>query len=346
MKVIFSSEQLRHSPAEVLSSGALIENPEIPGRAETLLQAAIAAGLELDSPKDYGLAPLAAVHDTRYLNFLENIHARWVRIPGASTDVRPNVHPDSRDCHYPASAVGQVGFHVFDGAAPITADTWDSARWSANAAVHAATEVLQGARSCYALARPPGHHATKDLAGGFCYLNNSAIAATVLRGHYERVAILDVDVHHGNGTQSIFYDRSDVYTISLHADPVRFYPFFWGGANECGVAAGEGCNLNLPLARGTADADYLVALEEAIMKIDKFGPGALVIALGLDASEKDPFAGLALTTAGFHNIAKRIAALGLPTVLVQEGGYPSELLGDNLAAFLEPFARSAQEGAE
>ena len=199
---------------------------------------------------------------------------------------------------------------------------------------------MRGAHACYALARPPGHHATKDMAGGFCYLNNSAIAAQELRGMHKRVAIIDVDVHHGNGTQSIFYDRDDVLTVSLHADPVRFYPFFWGGADEFGATVGEGFNLNLPLVRGTADAEYLVALDRALTKIDEFAPSALVIALGLDAFVGDPFAGLALSTEGFGTIAHRIYALGLPTVLVQEGGYPCEQLGDNLRAFLEPFSQN------
>ena len=337
MNVIFSNEQLRHNPEKILSSGALVDSPENPGRAETLLQSAIASGLDLVIPEDCGLEPVAAVHTSRYLTFLENIHTRWLRIPGASKDVLPNVHPDSRDCLYPASAVGQVGYHVFDGAAPITADTWNSALWSAYSAVQAAREVLRGAHACYALARPPGHHATKDMAGGFCYLNNSAIAAQELRSKHERVAILDVDVHHGNGTQSIFYDRDDVLTVSLHADPVRFYPFFWGAADESGEAAGEGFNLNLPLARGTADEEYLVVLDRALARIDRFDPDALVIALGLDAFVGDPFAGLALSTEGFGLVAQRIHALGLPTVLVQEGGYPCDQLGDNLRAFLEPF---------
>ena len=341
MKVIFSAEQLRHNPAKIMSSGALVDSPENPGRAATLLQAAIAAGLEHAEPDDCGPAPIAAVHTARYLTFLENIHARWLRIPGASADVLPNVHPDTRDVVYPASAVGQVGYHVFDGAAPITADTWDSARWSARCAVHAAREVLGGAMSCYSLSRPPGHHATSDLAGGFCYLNNSAIAAEVLRERHARVAILDVDVHHGNGTQSIFYGRNDVLTVSLHADPVRFYPFFWGAANEQGEGAGTGFNFNLPLVRGTGDADYLVALDQALARITEFAPGAVVVALGLDAFVGDPFAGLAVTTEGFGRVAGRIASLGLPTVLVQEGGYPCEQLGDNLAAFLEPFTRAA-----
>jgi len=337
MKVIFSTEQLRHKPGKVLSSGALVDGLEVPGRATTLLQAAIATGLTQEVPHNFGMEPIAAVHTARYLSFLENIHTRWMRIPGASTDVRPNVHPHAIDCVYPASAVGQVGFHVFDGAAPITADTWDSARWSAFAAVHAAQEVLRGASSCYALARPPGHHATAELAGGFCYLNNSAIAAMQLRSAHERVAILDVDVHHGNGTQSIFYERGDVLTVSLHADPVRFYPFFWGAADEQGKRDGLGFNLNLPLTRGTADDEYLLALDEALAKIDAFDPGAIVIALGLDAFAGDPFAGLGLTTAGFGRVAKRIEALQRPTVLVQEGGYPCAQLGDNLAAFLAPF---------
>jgi len=337
MKVIFSTEQLRHNPEKILSSGALVDSPESPGRAKTLLQSAIASGLELAAPEDCGLEPVAAVHTSKYLTFLENIHTRWLRIPGASKDVLPNVHPESRDCLYPASAVGQVGFHVFDGAAPITADTWNSALWSAYSAVQAAREVMRGAHSCYALTRPPGHHATREMAGGFCYLNNSAIAAQELRSKYERVAVLDIDVHHGNGTQSIFYDRDDVLTISLHADPVRFYPFFWGGADECGEAAGEGFNLNLPLARGTADTEYLLALDSALARIGKFDPGALVVALGLDAFIGDPFAGLALSTEGFGLVAQRIHALGLPTVLVQEGGYPCEQLGDNLRAFLAPF---------
>lgn len=339
MKVVFSEQQSRHRPAEIMSSGKLVDSPEVATRADVLLQAARDSGLQHEIPDDYGIEPLVAVHSERYLAFLEHIHVRWKRIPGASDDVFPNVHPDTRDVVYPASAVGQVGFHVFDGAAPITADTWDSARWSAWSAVHAAHEVLHGAAASYALARPPGHHAARELAGGFCYLNNSAIAAAVLRTRHDRVAILDVDVHHGNGTQSIFYDRDDVMTVSIHADPVRFYPFFWGAANERGSGQGEGYNLNLPLPRGSGDDDYLATLDKALMKISAFAPGALVVALGLDAFAGDPFAGLALTTDGFGRVASQAASLDLPTVLVQEGGYPCEQLGDNLSAVLQAFRK-------
>ncbi len=339
MKVIFSPEQLRHAPPEIMSSGVMEAAHEIPARAERLLAAATAAGLTHELPADAGMEPLAAVHTGRYLRFLENIHARWQRVPGASAVIFPNVHPNAADTVYPASAVGQVGYHVFDGAAPITRDTWHSSLASAWTAVHAAREVTAGAPSCYALCRPPGHHAGKEIAGGFCYLSNSAIAAQVLRGDYERVAVLDVDVHHGNGTQDVFYDRADVLTISLHADPVRFYPFFWGAADERGTGAGEGCNLNLPLPRGTAGDEYLDALEDALDAVARFGAGALVVALGLDAYAGDPLTGLALTTDDFGAIGERIHALGLPTVLVQEGGYPSEALGDNLVAALGAFIR-------
>jgi len=188
----------------------------------------------------------------------------------------------------------------------------------------------------YALCRPPGHHAFSDMAGGFCYLNNTAIGAQILRGSHDRIAILDVDLHHGNGTQSIFYARNDVLTVSIHADPQRFYPFFWGYAGEQGKGDGLGHNLNLPLPRGSGDAEFLSALEIAIDRIRGFAPGALVVALGLDAFEGDPFGGLRVSTGGFRVIAARIAAgLRLPTLIVQEGGYLCDELGENLSQFLQ-----------
>ena len=339
MKVIFADEQNQHQPKEILSSGAAEANPEVPERAERLLVAALSSGLTHERPADHGLDPIAAVHSAEYLHFLEHIYTRWKRIPGASEDVIPNIHPDRRDFGYPATAVGQVGYHVYDGAAPIGAETWASARWSANSAIHAAYDVLNGSDAVYALARPPGHHAMRDQAGGFCYLNNSAIAAQVLRSDHDRVAILDIDVHHGNGTQNIFYERNDVLTISLHADPVRFYPFFWGYAAEQGEGPGLGSNLNLPLTRGTGDEEYLAALQDAFDRIVAFDPGALVVALGLDAHVGDPFQGMKITTEGFGRIATRIAALNLPTVMVQEGGYLTDDLGSNLSSFLTGFAR-------
>jgi len=334
MKVVYDPAQAAHAPRGFLSSGAPAENPEKPERAAILLKAATDAGLTAVAPPDFGLAPLAAVHTPDYLVFLQTIHARWRRIEGASEEVVPNIHPDRRDGTYPASAVGHAGWHMIDTSAPINAETWRSALRSAHAAVHAADLVAAGADAAYALCRPPGHHATRDQAAGFCYLNNAAIAAARLGG---RVAILDVDLHHGNGTQAIFYDRDDVLTVSLHADPVRFYPFFWGHAGERGTGRGLGYNLNLPLDRGTGDDGFLAALTVALERIAAFAPDALVVALGLDAHESDPFRGLSVTTPGFVRIGAAIGAARLKTVIVQEGGYLNAALGANLAAVLDGF---------
>jgi acetoin utilization deacetylase AcuC-like enzyme len=338
MKAFYADEQKRHDPKAFLSSGAPKPNPEKPERVERLLAGARAAGLGIARTNSHGLGPIAAIHTPEYLDFLEHIFVRWRRIEGASDEVIPNIHPIARGGSYPASAVGQAGYHMADTACPISAETWDSACWSAWSAVEAADAVLAGAPAAYALCRPPGHHAFADVAGGFCFLNNSAIAAQHLRGKAARVAILDVDLHHGNGTQGIFYARADVLTVSIHADPERFYPFFWGYANERGDGAGVGANLNLPLPRKSGDERFLEALETGLRRIRSFAPEALVVALGLDAFEGDPFGGLSVTTPGFARIAEAIAALRLPTVIVQEGGYLCDVLGDNLTSFLAGYA--------
>ncbi|MGX5832402.1 histone deacetylase family protein [Mesorhizobium sp. 43Arga] len=337
MKAFFAKEQRRHDPKTFLSRGSAQPHPETPARVERLLVGASSAGLTVERPKNHGLRPIAAVHTPEYLDFLEHIFARWQRIEGASAEVIPNIHPIARNGSYPASAVGQAGYHMADTACPISGETWQSALWSAWSAVEAAETVMAGAPAAYALSRPPGHHAFADVAGGFCFINNSAIAAQVLRRQASRVAILDVDLHHGNGTQGIFYARLDVLTVSLHADPVRFYPFFWGYANERGEGAGLGYNLNLPLPHKSGDTAFLEALATALRRIRAFAPEALVVALGLDAFEGDPLGGLSVTTSGFSRIGEAIAGLGLPTVIVQEGGYLCGALGDNLTAFLTAF---------
>jgi acetoin utilization deacetylase AcuC-like enzyme len=232
MQVVYHEAQRRHDPRHFLVNGAPQANPEVPGRIDALLASAKEGGHQVVAPRDHGLAPLAAVHSPEYLAFLETIYTRWQRIDGASAEVVPNIHPDGPGAGYPRSAVGQAGYHMADTACPMTADTWGSTLASAWSAVEGAELILAGARAAYALCRPPGHHAFKDRAGGFCYVNNCAVAATVLRREAARVAILDVDLHHGNGTQGIFYRRDDVLTVSTHADPIRFYPFFWGYAGE------------------------------------------------------------------------------------------------------------------
>jgi acetoin utilization deacetylase AcuC-like enzyme len=341
MKAFYAEEQKSHDPKAFLSSGAPQPNPEQPERVERLLGGAKAAGCTILRPRNHGLGPIAAVHTPEYLDFLEHIYPRWRRIEGASEEVIPNIHPIARGGAYPASAVGQAGYHMADTACPISAETWDAVRWSAWSAVDAADAVVAGEPAAYALCRPPGHHAFADVAGGFCFVNNSAVAAQRLRGKAARVAILDVDLHHGNGTQGIFYARPDVLTVSLHADPVRFYPFFWGHADERGEGPGLGYNLNLPLPRKSGDAEFLAALDIALRRIRAFAPEALVVALGLDAFEGDPFGGLSVTTPGFSRIAAAIAKLRLPTVIVQEGGYLCDALSDNLTSFLTGFGDRA-----
>lgn len=338
MITVFDDAQRAHDPQFFLSSGAQFPCPEKPARVDALLGAVKRLGGPIVQAPDAGLAPISRIHPQRYLTFLETIHSRWTRIPGASAEVIPNIHPANRSDGYPLSAVGQAGFHQTDTSCPISAQTWPATYASAQTAIYGADQILQDQRYAYALCRPPGHHAFAELAGGFCYLNNSAIAAQRLTDAGRKVAILDVDLHHGNGTQGIFYDRPDVLTISIHAHPERYYPFFWGYPDERGEGAGEGANLNLCLERGTGDEGFMAALAKGMDALTLWGADTLVLALGLDAFEGDPFAGLAVTTPGFARIGRAVAGLGLPTLIVQEGGYLCPELGDNLSAVLGAFA--------
>ncbi|SMY09181.1 histone deacetylase family protein [Flavimaricola marinus] len=337
MKAILDPRQSAHDPKHFLANGKLLPNPEQPERINVLRAGAEAAGCVFEAPEDAGLGPIAALHSAEYLVFLQMIYTRWQRIKDAGDEVIPNIHPANRSDSYPKSAAGQAGFHQADGACPIASGTWEAAYWSAQTAVTGADALLTGGNAAYALCRPPGHHAFGDLAGGFCFLNNAGIAAERLRAGGLRPAILDIDLHHGNGTQGIFYERSDVLTVSIHADPARFYPFFWGHAHERGAGAGLGSNLNLPLVRGTNDDDYLATLDTALARVRAFGADAVVIALGLDAYIDDPFKGLAITTPGFARIGAAIGGLGLPTLFVQEGRYLCDALGDNLTSLLSGF---------
>ena len=341
MKAFLDPRQAAHDPKHFMANGTRLPNPEVPARVAILRAGAEAAGCAFEAPADHGMGPIAAIHTAEYLSFLRTIYPRWQRIDGAGEEVIPNIHPAHRANSYPLSAVGQAGYHQADTACPISAETWEAAYWSAQTALSAAEAVLADGAPAYALCRPPGHHAFADLAGGFCFLNNSAIAAARLAARGLRPAILDVDVHHGNGTQGIFYARGDVLTVSIHADPARFYPFFWGHAQERGEGAGLGANLNLPLPRGTEDAGFLNALDKALQRIDAFGADVIVVALGLDAHEDDPFKGLGVTTAGFRAIAATIAASGKRLLLVQEGGYVSDALGPNLTSFLTGITEGA-----
>ncbi|MEM9128973.1 MAG: histone deacetylase family protein [Pseudomonadota bacterium] len=335
MKAFLDKSQADHNPQNFMVSGVKKPSPETPKRIELLKNGAEAAGCVFQTPIDAGIAPIAAVHSAAYLQFLQSIHKRWSKLEGASPEVIPNVHPASRSDSYPSSPIGQAGYHQADTACPIGPRTFTAAYSSAQCAIAAADAVARGDQTAYALCRPPGHHAFSDMAGGFCFLNNAAIAAQRLHNRGWRPAVLDVDVHHGNGTQGIFYQRDDILTVSIHTDPNEFYPFFWGHASETGEGDGEGANLNLPLPRGAGDKEFFPALDTALEKVADFGAQILVVSLGLDAHVSDPFKGMTLSTPAFTLIAQQISRTGLPLVLVQEGGYVSDELTQNLAAFLE-----------
>jgi acetoin utilization deacetylase AcuC-like enzyme len=339
MITVFAETQRLHAPHTFIVSGKPQPIPETPQRIDMLLEGVRRLGGPVVSPPALAREVVGQIHTARYLDFLDTLLERWHHIPDASDIPLPNIYALGRatlpPAGYPESVVGQAGYHLGDGACPVTPTTLQAAYASAATAAHAARLVLEGERQAYALCRPPGHHAAADVAAGFCYFNNAALAAEQFTRSGKRTAILDIDVHHGNGTEAIFYDRADVLTVSLHAHPKRFYPFFWGYAEETGRGAGEGFNLNLPLERGTALAAYATALATALQRIADFRPDVLVLAAGLDIAIDDPFKGFAITTADFTAIGRQIAGLGLPLLVVQEGGYPSPSLGQNLAALLE-----------
>ena len=339
MITLYDDIQRSHAPETFLVAGRPQPIPEKPIRIDMLMRGVGFVGSQVEVPPPIGNDILALVHDQRYLTFLETLRERWAHVPESSDIPLPNVYAIQRSTlppiGYPEAVVGQAGYHLGDGACPVTSTTLAAAKASAACAVEGARRVGGGERLIYALCRPPGHHAASDLAAGFCFFNNAAIAAELLTRAGHRTAILDIDVHHGNGTEAIFYDRADVLTVSIHCHPKRFYPFFWGYAEERGRGAGEGFNLNLPLERGADIAVYMAALETALQRVTDFGATRLVLASGLDIAIDDPFKGFAIRTEDFAKIGARIAELRLPTLVVQEGGYPSESLGDNLASLLK-----------
>ena len=336
MRVFHSPSSALHDPPTFFRRGKLIPAPENAARYHALREAS-ATGHELVEASDAGIAPIAAVHDDAYLRFLQTAWSRRAELDANAEELLTTQFARVQMHRRSEGLINQLGFHTADTSTPIRADTWAAIYGTAQAAIAAADAALTHGVA-YALCRPPGHHAFADCAGGFCYLNNSAIAAQRLRNATGgRVAIIDVDVHHGNGTQGIFYTRADVLTVSIHADTINYFPLFAGYADEAGEGEGEGFNLNLPLAHGAGDAEVLTALDAALNRVAAFDPAAIVVALGFDAAAEDPLGVFNVTTPGFAQIARRIAGLKLPSVLVQEGGYLCASLPANLQAFLEAF---------
>jgi acetoin utilization deacetylase AcuC-like enzyme len=334
MRRFFSPRQLAHAPVQELHNGGFTPYAEVPARAEMILRGIGGA----EEPADAGLTPIAAVHTRAYLDFLRDAPALW-RAAGRPGDAIPYAFPVVGRRPLRLDRVDALlGLHSFDATTPITPATWNTAYWSAQTALAATQAVLAGERSAFALCRPPGHHAGADYCGGYCHLNVAAIAAQAARdAGVPRVAILDIDYHHGNGTQDIFWARGDVFYASVHADPATDYPFYWGHADERGTGAGEGTTLNLPLPHGTTLDAFRRAQGRALDAIAAFGPGLLVVSFGADTWRGDPISRFALETADYALLARDIAGCGWPTVIVMEGGYAVDALGANVASFLSGF---------
>ena len=340
MLIFHDPAHARHDAHSELHEGRLVRSFECPERMERILAALAQAGFDAPvRPDPVPLAALERVHDPDYLRFLETAHDRWVAAHGGG-EALPFAWPVAglRRTAPPEDIDGALGHYNFSVDSCITAGTWDAALGAAACAHAGALAVAAGRGPAFALARPPGHHAHGDLYGGYCYLNNAAIAAeSLVAAGAGRVAVLDIDYHHGNGTQAIFYARGDILVTSIHADPRAEFPYFLGHADETGAGPGQGATLNLPLPAGTEAAAWMGALDTALAAVAAHGAAALVVSLGVDTHEGDPISAFRLTTAAYPAIGARLARAGLPTLFVMEGGYAVEALGPNVVGVLGGF---------
>ena len=340
MRIISSPLHALHDGGKELHRGELVPSFEMPARVDHILAAIARSGWAVEAPAVHDDAALASVHDPEYLAFLSGAWEAW-RAEGRDQFMLPGAFParGMRRDRKPEGLHAQLGWYAFDAGTPIVAGTWQAARAAAHCALTAADLVAAGERSAYAVCRPPGHHAGRAMFGGYCYLNNAALAAQRLRDRgFARVTVLDVDYHHGNGTQDIFWERDDVQFLSIHGDPDTEYPFYLGYADERGAGPGEGYNHNFPLPRGTSWVEYAAALDVALARLADYAPDALVVSLGVDIFGGDPISQFQLVAGDFPRLGARMAALGLPTVVVQEGGYAVAEIGENVVGVLGAFA--------
>jgi acetoin utilization deacetylase AcuC-like enzyme len=345
MLIFHNPDHTLHHPRQEMFRGRLVPCHESPARLQYVLAELERRPVgELREPGVVDETLLQRVHAPRYLDFLAGAWEEWIALDAANAelDVLPSVWPVRGFRHdvEPANFAARLGLYSFDAGTPLMGGSWAAARGGAACAINAARAVLapEGPRAAFALTRPPGHHAGPDFFGGYCFLNNAALAAQALRdGGCTRVAVLDIDYHHGNGTQTIFYGRGDVLTVSLHGDPRTEYPFFLGHADERGEGEGEGANLNLPLPAGTDATTWRRTLDRALEAVTRFAPQAVVVALGVDTFEGDPISKFALRSADYLDVGRTLAGLSLPTVFTMEGGYAVAEVGVNVVNVLEGF---------
>ncbi|MBS0392970.1 MAG: histone deacetylase family protein [Proteobacteria bacterium] len=342
MITVYTDTHLLRAAKTELHGGLLVPPHECPERAAYVLSRVREVGLgEVIGPRSFGLDPVLRVHDADFLEFLSTAARDWAEA-GNRGEAIPDCWPARRMVQRrPTSVTGKLGYYAMAGETSITPGTWEAARAAADVALTAADQLLRGARSAFGLCRPPGHHAARDLYGGYCFLNNAAIAAQYLRDQgAARVAVLDVDFHHGNGTQDIFYDRGDVLFVSLHGDPAEAFPYFSGYADETGQGVGEGFNLNLPLPRATGFDGWRAALVTGLAAIRSFGADALVVSLGVDTFANDPISFFRLQSDDFSSYGALIAGCAVPTLFVLEGGYAVAEVGVNVVNVLTGFEQA------
>lgn len=336
MKAFFHPAQDEHTPQTYFTRGQMRQPQEIPDRTQQMLEGLKESGIPVLQPADQGAGPISRVHDLGYLRFLESAHRRWKQMDDWGEEVISNIFVHSPN--HLQGILAEAARYQADGSSPIGAHTWKAAYWSAQTALGAADAIMAGDRTAYAVCRPPGHHARRDSAGGFCYLNNAAIAAEHMKSRFPRLVILDTDMHHGQGIQEIFYNRSDVLYISIHGDPTNFYPVVTGFENERGEGEGYGYNINMPMPHGSSEDDFFNKVEEALTAARLFQPDALILTLGFDIYKDDPQAKVSVTSEGFSRLSKHVRELGLPMLVVQEGGYDLDTLSENVQQFFRGLA--------
>lgn len=347
MITFLNADHAQHQGQREMYRGEWVPCHEVAARVDRVAEELRRRRLgPIEPPLAFDDAVLERVHAGRYLAFLRDAWAEWVALDplNAQRDALPSVWPvrQHRSDRTPANFAARMGLFSFDAGTPLTVGTWAAARQGAWCALSAAQRVAAGAWAAFALTRPPGHHAGHDFFGGYCFINNAALAAQALRdAGAARVAVLDIDYHHGNGTQALFYERADVFYASLHGDPQTEYPFFLGHADETGAGDGLGANLNLPMPRGTGIDAWHAALVQALQAIARHGVQALVVSLGVDTFEGDPISGFRLRSDDYLRVGDTLAGAGLPTVFVFEGGYALDEVGVNTAHVIEAFRHRA-----
>jgi acetoin utilization deacetylase AcuC-like enzyme len=342
MKIIYNADHVKHAAQHEFFRGEKVEAFEKPSRADFVLQTMRDAKLgDIISPQSFPVTAITRVHSERYVNFIRGAHDEHLKI-GGTGDAFPSAWSirGMRSDVEPKNFAARMGLYSFDSGTPLTPGTWAAARTGADCALTGAKLLSDCERSAFVLTRPPGHHAGSDFFGGYCFLNNAAIAAQALLDKgCKRVAILDVDYHHGNGTQEIFYARGDILFVSMHADPLTDYPFFLGHADETGEGKGQGFNVNLPLPQDVSSIDWFATLDVAIKRVRDFNADAIVVSLGVDTFEGDPISHFNIATNDYPKLGSAVAKLNLPTLWVLEGGYAVAEIGMNVGATLTGFER-------